>query len=295
MIAHPAVEHRARPFSLRIFLPHGDPDGLRVVEKSNWTGVGLVFQRSGYPDSKTRDEFERTGVYVLVGTTDDSSQPTIYIGEGDPVRPRLDSHHGKKDFWDWAVFFVSKDSGLNKAHVRYLEHRLIQLAREAKQSRLDNVVSSGAPSLTEAEQADMDSFLADMLSIFPLVGLSVFEKPDPERPGAEVLSLRGRGALARGYESANGFVVQAGSRVAHNETGSAHNYIRTMRKDLRDQGVIADQGDHWTFTQDYRFNSPSTAAGVVIGGNSNGRIAWKTQDGRTLKQLQIAAAGAEDA
>jgi hypothetical protein len=129
-----------------------------------------------------------------------------------------------------------------------------------------------------------------MLSIFPLVGLSVFEKPEPERPGAEVLSFQGRGALAHGYESANGFVVQAGSRVAHTETGSADNYLRIMRKDLRDQGVIADQGDHWSFTQDYRFNSPSTAAGVVIGRNTNGRTAWRTEGGRTLKQLQIAAA-----
>ena len=117
-----------KPFSIKIFLPDGDPDGLRIIEKSNWTGVGVVFNRSIYQESRKRSEFERTGVYILVGTSDDSTLPMVYIGEGDPVKPRIESHYSKKDFWNWGIFFTAKDESLNKAHVKYLESRLIELA-----------------------------------------------------------------------------------------------------------------------------------------------------------------------
>ncbi len=42
----------------------------------------------------------------------------LYIGEDDPVRPRLESHYAHKDFWTWAVFFVAGQAQLNKAHVQ---------------------------------------------------------------------------------------------------------------------------------------------------------------------------------
>jgi hypothetical protein len=35
----------AVPFSLLIFVADGDPDGLRIVERSNWVGRALVFPR----------------------------------------------------------------------------------------------------------------------------------------------------------------------------------------------------------------------------------------------------------
>ncbi|MFN9047410.1 MAG: GIY-YIG nuclease family protein, partial [Planctomyces sp.] len=110
-----------RPFFIRILVPTGDSDGLRIVEKSNWPGVGVVFNRTNYKEVVNRTEFGKTGVYVLIGTSDDSILPVIYVGEGDPVRNRLNQHYGKKDFWNWAVFFVAKDDSLNKAHVQHLE------------------------------------------------------------------------------------------------------------------------------------------------------------------------------
>ncbi|MFO0135026.1 MAG: GIY-YIG nuclease family protein, partial [Planctomyces sp.] len=121
---------------MRILVPTGDSDGLRIVEKSNWPGVGVVFNRTNYKEVVNRTEFGKTGVYVLIGTSDDSILPVIYVGEGDPVRNRLNQHYGKKDFWNWAVFFVAKDDSLNKAHVQHLESELLRLAKEAKQCRL---------------------------------------------------------------------------------------------------------------------------------------------------------------
>jgi hypothetical protein len=279
-----------RPFSIRMFVPDGDPDGLRIVEKSNWTGVGVVFNRTNYKEVAGRSEFNKTGVYVLVGSSEGSVLPTIYVGEGDPVKDRLNQHYSKKDFWEWAVFFVTKDNSLNKAHVQHLESRLLSLARIAKQSNIDNSQEALPPTLSEAETADMESFLLDMLSIFPLVGLGVFEKTETTKKPSELLHVEGKGVKASGYEDAKGFVVVKGSQLVKEETPSIHQYMSTLRKDLLAQGVIVDNGQHYVFTQDQVFNSPSTAAGVVMGRTANGRIEWKTKEGMTLKQLQAQAA-----
>lgn len=275
-----------RPFSIRIFLPDGHPDGLKIVEKSNWTGRGVVFPRPILKDTKSREEFSQTGVYVLVGPSEDGDLPTIYIGEGDPVGPRLERHNTEKDFWTWAVFFVSANHNLNKAHIQHLEARLIQLAEEARRAKLDNAVSPQMPALSEAETADVESFLADMLSIFPLLGLTAFEKAPQIQNERLTLHIQAKGIAAKGYESSQGFVVLSGSQAVAEEVPSIHRYMSALRQDLLGQGVLQQERTHLIFTQDYVFNSPSTAAGVTLGTPSNGRTAWKSADGKTLKEIQ---------
>ena len=282
-------ELNLHPYSIKMFLPDGDPDGLRLIEKSNWTGLGVVFSRSGYKDALKREEFQRTGVYVLVGASGNSSLPTIYIGEGDPVRPRLDSHYAKKDFWNWGVFFVTSNQSLNKAHVKYIESRLIQLAKDVKQCNLDNSNSSGQPNLSEADMADMESFIQDMLKVFPLVGLSVFEKPDQAAEERATLFIKAKGILAKGYETSRGFVVLEGSECVTSEVPSIHEYLTSLRSDLIGKGVLQAQDGHYIFTENYLFTSPSTAAGIVQGRNSNGRTCWKDSTGKTLKAIQTAS------
>ena len=114
-----------RGFSVRIFIPGGEPDGLRIVEKSNWTGQGLVFPRAQFAEARQRPELKRTGVYILWGPGETGQLPRAYVGEGDAVLPRLDQHAKSKDFWTHAAVFASKDQNLNKAHVQYLEARLV--------------------------------------------------------------------------------------------------------------------------------------------------------------------------
>lgn len=279
-----------RPFSIRIFVPDGDPDGLRLVDKSNWTGVGVVFNRTNYKQVVTRPEFERTGVYVLVGNSDDSALPTVYVGEGDPVKERLNQHYSKKDFWNWAVFFVTKDGSINKAHVQRMEWRLLELAKDAKQCKLENSNMPTAPTLSEADVADVDSFILDILSIFPLLGLGVFEKTEAKKKPHDLLFIESKGVKATGYEDAKGFVTLKGSQAVQDEVPSIHEYLSTLRRDLHVQGVFELKGKQFIFSQDQVFNSPSTAAGVILGRSANGRTEWKSKDGRTLKELQQAAA-----
>lgn len=286
-----------RPTSIRIFLADGIPDGLRIVEKSNWTGRAVVANRTQIDRALTRDEMAQPGVYVLTGTSDEGAS-RLYVGEADVLRERVRQHVANKEFWTRIVAFSSSNEGLNKAHVRYLEARLISLARESKQWELENGTHPAPPPLSEPDRADAEWFLAEMLVIFPLLGIDAFEvaanqtrnpKPGQTTESPELILLE-RGAEARGREVADGFVVLKGSRARVSETNSIHDYMRDLRKQLMERGVLLAEGDQLVFTQDFRFASPSTAAGVVVGGSSNGRLAWKDERGRTLKALQQARA-----
>lgn len=277
----------ARPFSIKVFCPDGNPAGLRIISKSNWTGVGLVCPRPLLPTVKGRKEFTQPGVYVLVGPPEEGELPKIYVGEGDAVGPRLEQHYTNKGFWTWTVFFVATDGSLNKAHVQHLEARLLDMARQAKRSALENMNSPQIPALSEADAADAESFLADMLSIFPLLGLTVFEKAlGTKGRSRHLFTIEAKGISARGYESPEGFLVLQGSKAVSSEVASIHRYLSDLRRDLQSQGVLIPSGDNLEFSQDYLFNSPSTAAGVVQGRSANGRIDWKDNRGRTLREVQ---------
>ena len=153
------------PFTIRIFVPNGDPEGVRIIDRMNWTGLGIVFPRDKWKATCNRDELNRTGIYILVGYEDeDDDLPTLYIGQGDSVRTRIDSHCREKDFWDWGVAFVSANNGLNRAHVTWLEYALIQHALKAKRSRLDNGNTPQEPGLSESEKADTKGFLKEILA-----------------------------------------------------------------------------------------------------------------------------------
>lgn len=283
----------ARGTSIRLFLAEGTPDGLWVVEKSNWTGIGLVAARSGYQALRDRAEVAGPGIYVLVGPAESAAHAhRIYIGETDVLRPRLDSHFKNKDFWTRVIVFTSKDANLNKAHVRYLESRLITLARSARRAEVENSAESSLPSLSEADRADMETFLDDMLLLYPVVGLTAFEAPNaaPSREAAnEPLHLSGKDTKAVGRETADGFVVLEGSLGRLESVPSIHDFARDLRASLISEGIFVGEGGHLRLTQDYVFTSPSTAAMVLLGRNANGRVEWRNADGRTLKDMQESA------
>lgn len=205
------------------------------------------------------------------------------------MRQRLEQHYANKDFWTWALAFVSKDMSLNTAHVQYLEARLLQLARATRRATLDNQNSPRQPALAEAERMGAEGFLADVLSLLPVLGLTVFE-PAPA-PSRSTLTLRGQKVSARGYDSPQGFVVMAGSEAMATTAPSASAWLSSLREELVGQGVLVAQGERLVFAQDYVFSSPSTAAGVALGREANGRTEWMDAAGRTLRQIQEAESG----
>ena len=214
----------------------------------------------------------------------------VEVGEGDPIKPRLEQHASKKDFWTSCIAFTSKDENLNKAHVQYIESRLITFAAQAKRCVLDNGNAPALPSLSEADAADAEGFLSEMMLCFPVLGLSVFTAAAPIQKSANLLFINAKGIKAEGMETHDGFVVRTGSGAVKGEVPSCHAYLKELRAALISNGVLKPAGDGYVFAQDYIFPSPSTAAGVVQGRAANGRVDWKTKDGKTLKDLQEAEA-----
>lgn len=227
-------------------------------------------------------------LYLLQGPHPSEERPLLYVGEADDVRGRLDQQAKSKDFWTLAVAFTSKDDTLNKAHVRYLESRLLTLATQVGRVVLDNGTAPTVPPLSEADVAEADGFLAELLVVAPLAGVTAFEAlaaPSPSHPSLRCTGAGG--ASARGRETPEGFVVEEGSRVRLDTVASVAKLpVMALRQRLVASGVLLLDGGTYVFSRDHVFGSPSTAAAVVLGRTANGRVEWKTAEGRTLKELQ---------
>lgn len=300
--------------SIRVFLVDGAPEGLRHVTKSNWNGLGVMCSRAQYPEARRSPEFERPGVYLLVGPSPSgSNSQSIYIGHADSARERLDNHHRNRDAWSHLILFTSQDDYFNKAHVQYLESRLIELAIKARRVDVENGNAPRLPSLSAADRADAEVFLEDMLLIYPVLGVSAFEvvshapSPSALKPKAVVqavpradsqrprLRLRASGAEAVGEDTPEGFLVFQGAVARIAAVASLQEGYRSLRRRLREMDVFADRDGKWITTQDYAFDSPTQAAAVLTGRPANGQEEWKDDRGRSLRELrELALQGAID-
>lgn len=286
-----------RGASVRIFLVDGTPSGPRIVEKIGWTGHALMCSRAQYSSIRGRPEFRRTGVYVLVGDSPDGTDtPWLYIGETDAVGIRLDSHVKGKDEWNHFIVFTSKDGNLNKAHAKYIESHLVELARNAKRSAVANLDTPAAPQLSVAETADVHNFIDEMLLIYPLLGIRAFEQVSrvvPVLDGSTTpdLFLVVAGIKATGQDRPDGFVVFKGSQATKNPAPSGSRSSEGLRERLVADAVLVDDGQFFRFTEDYSFNSSSQAGMLVVGYPVSGPASWKDAKGRTLSQIQAATLG----
>ncbi|MDA7659982.1 GIY-YIG nuclease family protein [bacterium] len=276
---------KPRPFNINIFVAEGIPDGLRIVTKSNWIGQALVCPRSRYPEVKSRTEFQHSGIYLLVGRSEADDQPLLYIGEAETVRTRLDSHYANKDFWTQAVIFTTTSNSLNKAEVQFLEARLVELATEYKRCALDNGNTPQRPSLSESEEAEVEGYLDELRSLLPVLGITAFAPVSAGRRGQRRYHLKSDEWNATGYVTSNGFAVQAGSQARGTTVPSADTYVK-VRNQLIADGLLVEEGEGFRLIADHEFNSPSAAATVFQGRNSNGRTDWKDAQGVSLKAHQ---------
>lgn len=172
-----------QPFSITLFATTGDPEGIRHVDKSNWSGSGVVFPREQFHLLKQEPGFSQAGVYILVGN---AAEETIYIGEADPVGDRLKSHVSNKEGWVWGVYFFDRNHKIGKTEVQYLESKLVARARQHDRATLLNKNTPTAPTMGPAAKATAQAFLADMLLILPMLGINAFTPPKQDNQGHQV-------------------------------------------------------------------------------------------------------------
>lgn len=273
--------------TVKIFLTKGKPTSVRTAEISNWTGKAVAGPRYELEDILKREEATRAGVYFLIGVDPATGQDKVYIGQTENIKTRI-KQHLDKDFWKNLVFFVSKDENLTGAHIRYLEGKIITMARGAGRFKVENTQEGGAR-LPEADAADMDTFLAHMEQLLPILGQEFLKPSIQNRLGqdnGDLLSYQTRNAQAKARQTDSGFVVLKGSTAALEETASAprhYPYIVRLRKDLKEMKVIKEEGNKLLFVKDHEFASSSAAAGVISGGSVNGLEMWRYSNGDTLK------------
>jgi hypothetical protein len=184
--------------TIKLFLPRGEAKSLRTAEIINWTGFAIAAPRTELDDLLQREELDKTGVYILTGTDPLSGSPRAYIGEAEVIRERL-KQHKTKEFWISAIVFVSKDQNLTKAHVRYLENRLLAEATQVGRFTLEQNQAGGSK-LPESDRADMEVFLSRVRQLLPVLGSDLLipvAQPAAKPQSGGILFCRRKGAEGR--------------------------------------------------------------------------------------------------
>lgn len=282
------------PRTIQIFLPTGKPSGIRIAELTTRIVQAVSVPRTQLGSLASRSEADHVGVYFLLGEPGEEAKPQVYIGQTEDLRARLKAHHERKDFWDTAVFLISRTHSFTQAHIRYLEWEFIQITTEAGRYKLENGNGGSKPHVTEAIEADLRDVIDTSRILMGALGYPVLEsltataaQSDPERESITYhLSNKEMDAQMRVQDE--GYVVLKGSKAKKrlNRSVGADSYISNTRKKLLQSGVLEEQGSHLVFTEDYLFNTPSGAGGVVYGGGCNGWKHWKTSSGDTLDKLE---------
>lgn len=284
--------------SLELFFIDGTPDGMLTAEVFNWTGHLLFAPRTRLQEALRRKEAKHTGIYILLGVVDD--EQTAYIGESENIASRITSHDAKLDWWDSVVLITTTSDNLHKAHVKYLESRLVEKAKFAGLTNLQNGNTPTKSSLSEAHISNMEVFLETSDLVLPALGVRIFQpntrpskvfennQNDGARDTFFIESARNN-LKADAYIDGPDFVVISGSTARSTWIGTkAHNLgYATLHEKLIARGVIQVTNGNAVFTENYAFRSPSAAAAIIHGRAANGRTEWKhTETNLTYAEME---------
>lgn len=279
--------------TIKLFLIDGEPNGRMSCELSNWTGKAFKIPRRQVKQCSDRTELQSTGVYLLLGKSESNESYTqLYIGEAEIIYKRLNEHLSTKDFWNEVICFVSKDENLNKAHIKYIENRLYEIASKVDRSEIVNGNVPNKPNISESDQAEMEQFIDNIKLMVNTLGYKIFDELITQNENSsnnqdvKVYINAARGANASGQMTNEGFVVTKNSEIADSTTNSFPKSMKKLRDNLIKEGIIEIQDDIYKLTKDYLFSSPSAAASIVMGRSANGLNEWKSEDGRVLKSIE---------
>jgi predicted GIY-YIG superfamily endonuclease len=280
----------ARAKTMQIFLPAGDPRGIRIAEITTRIVQVIEVPRSLLADFLAMPESTPVALYFLVGETEDGSEDTVYVGQTGDLRARLTAHNKEKDFWERALVLISRTNSLTQTHALFLEWYCIQAIRAAKRFRDENATSGSRPFTPAPLEADCLEIYETGQALVSTLGFPMFDAVAGAVSGPareEVFYCKRRGADGLGLFTPEGFVVLAGSRGPREITPSmANTSDGRMRDPLFESGVLKVDGDEVVFTRDHLFKTPSGAAYVLIGASANGWIEWKSKNGQTLDALK---------
>lgn len=276
-----------RPQTIQIFLPDGNPRGVRIAEITNRTVKAILLPRNQFEYILTRNELLNVGFYFLFGESE-TGKPLVYIGEAEDCKARLSQHQRKKDFWNYAIVIISKINAFTKTHVKFLEYVAIKKAQEINRWQLENSVNTSMPFVTESMEADMLDCFETTKVLLSTLGFPLFDSISRKKNSTfeDVYKMKSKEALAEGNLIDDGFVVYKGSKAVKNTLRSCQNQVIDIRNKLIDNGILSLDGSVYVFTEDYIFSTPSTAGAVISGRSTNGWTTWKNANGKTLDEIK---------
>lgn len=163
--------------TIKIYLADGDVTGIKIGEIVNNTIQAIYCSRFRLPEITSFPQTKKPGVYLLLGQDDQSNMPKAYIGEAENTYKRLLAHITEKDFWNDVIFFVSKDENITKSHVKYLESRLVKMAKAVNRYKIENANNSIAASLPLPDIDAMEEFLSHIKMLLGVFNHLILEKP----------------------------------------------------------------------------------------------------------------------
>jgi hypothetical protein len=288
--------------SINLFLMDGSPTGRIKCTLANWTGVVYKIPRTELERCKGRDDLSQSGVYFLFGITEDKGEHVVYIGQagvrknGEGILYRLFEHkrNPDKDYWTEAVVFTTSNNSFGPTEISYLENRFCNLAIEAGRYIVKNSNDPNPGNIAEEKESELEEFAEYAQIIVGTLGHKVFEKlvsaplasagDAPFTNDVEVLFELKQGKIdAKGQRTSEGFVIFKGSRIRTQVAASCPKHAKQAREQYAQ--IIGDDG---VVQGDILLRSPAEAACFVTGISINAREAWKTGDGKTLKDIEIA-------
>ena len=281
------------PKTIQIFLPGGDPQGIRIAEITTRIMQAIEVPRSLLADFLKMPEAQQVALYFLIGSADEVDDPQVYIGQTGDLVNRLSSHNKNKEFWERAVVVTSKTNNMTQTHALFLEWYCLQAVRTADRYTDQNGNSGSRPHTPAPLEADCLEMFETASTLLATLGhplfVSVTRLPDEERDKG-LFYCTGSEADGRGLYTPEGFVVLAGSsgRLQTAPSFAEHAY-EGLRRELIEARVCAIQGDRFVFLKDHLFSRPSRASVALQGRAGNGWNEWKDKDGRTLNEMKRTA------
>ena len=275
--------------TIQIYLPGGQPRGVRIAEITTRILQVVVSPRTQLESVFTRPEIRFPAIYFLVGELEDQAKPVVYIGQTEDLVTRLRNHDSKKEFWKSVAFAISKTHSFTQTHLRFLEWYCIARAKDAGRFHLVNGNEGSEPYTPEPMKADLLDSFETMGILLSALGFPLFEPlvqpPTPGRP-QEIVYCRGPAANGRGELVDDGFVVFKGSLAREEVAPSAQKTLIGIRQQLTEAGIVTADGESLRFVEDYLFDTPSGASSFVLGRSSNGWTEWKNESGARLSDLK---------
>lgn len=272
-----------RPQTIQIFLPTGDPNGIRQAEITTRSVRVFDVPRNELKLFTETPESTQPGLYFLLSDENGDGEPEVYIGESDSLRDRLKNHDSKRT-WDRVVAAVSTSNSWTKVHVQFMERAAIALAKSAGARQLGNSAAGYSSHVPAPLLADCEEYLETIRVLVSTLGYNFLEVPASKESATDGqrVHMSADGVSATGIYTSAGLTVFAGSTAAKVSNVASHGTVAARQDRLIDAGVLVEQGSALVFVQDHAFGTPSGAASIVLGRNSNGWIEWRVASGRSL-------------